>query len=397
VAIGFAVNPASASSRIRGSQSAIEDVTCTGISFANPLARLVIFDVKSCALRSRAALSMPTSRREIGYVARMKRTTNKRPPRIYNTRITVAEYAWRWLARKLPNLKPSTRHWYIDGLRQICDGLGDVRMADLAPGDVSDWFASLPQHLSPATCNGYLRVLRVMTRDAKADLRLVHWACDRVTTRPTARYTDEEPNALSASELGRMLVAMKEHEPAWHPLFATMAMTGMRFGEASALQWKDVDFGVGKIAVRRNQVRGMIGTPKTLGSNRTIPLVPELAAILHEHGCRLKACGPEMEWVFPSAVGKPHPSGVLRKPIQRVAAILGLRKRITPHGLRRTLNTLALQVAPAETIRLIMGHVTMDMTTRYNAPTLDARRDVLARVTATIETPSRVTPSEPTR
>ena len=101
-----------------------------------------------------------------------------------------------------------------------------------------------------------------------------------------------------------------------------------------------------------------------------------------------------MEWTFPSASGKPHPSGVLRKPIQRVATIIGLRKRITPHGLRRTLNTLALQVAPAETIRLIMGHVTTDMTTRYNAPTLDARRDVLARVTATIETPSRVTTPE---
>ena len=88
-----------------------------------------------------------------------------------------------------------------------------------------------------------------------------------------------------------------------------------------------------------------------------------------------------------------HPSGVLRKPMLRVATIIGLSKRITPHGLRRTLNTLALQVAPAETIRLIMGHVTSDMTTRYNAPTLDARRDVLARVTASIETPCRVPPS----
>ncbi|HEU0037119.1 MAG TPA: tyrosine-type recombinase/integrase [Kofleriaceae bacterium] len=326
----------------------------------------------------------------------MKPTTKKRKQKTYTARITVAEYAWRWLARKVPNLKPSTRYRYIDALRQICEGLGDGRMADLTPGDVSDWFASLPRHLSAATCNGYLRVLRVMTRDAKADLRLVHWACDRVMIRPPDRYTDEEPNALSASELGRMLVAMKEHEPAWYPLFSTMAMTGMRFGEASALQWKDIDFEVGKISVRRNQVRGMIGTPKTLGSTRTIPLVPELAAILQEHSRRVKAGAPEMEWVFPSASGKPHPSGVLRKPIQRVAAIIGLRKRITPHGLRRTLNTLALEVAPAETIRLIMGHVTSDMTTRYNAPSLDSRRDVLARVTAKIETPSRTAPPERT-
>src|SRR6185312_10404190 len=124
------------------------------------------------------------------------------------------------------------------------------------------------------------------------------------------------------------LLAMKEHEPAWYPLFATMAMTGMRFGEASALQWKDIDFDVGKISVRRNQVRGMIGTPKTLGSRRLIPLVAELAMILAEHSRRIKARSPEMEWVFPSSTGKPHPSGVLRKPILRAASIIGLRKRI---------------------------------------------------------------------
>ncbi len=321
----------------------------------------------------------------------------KRSGSIYNKRITVGEYAWRWLARKAPSLKPSTRQRYVDALRVICEALGEIRMADLTPGDVSDWFASSPSHLSASSCNGYLRVLRVMTKDAKADLRLVHWACDRVTTRQTDRYSDEEPNALSATELGRMLVAMREHEPAWYPLFATMAMTGMRFGEASGLQWRDIDFDVGKISVRRSHVRGAIGTTKTKGSNRSIPLVPELAAILKEHEERAQARMPRLEWVFASAAGKPHPSGVLRKPILRIAAIVGVRRRITPHGLRRTLNTLALQVAPAETIRLIMGHVTSDMTTRYNAPTLDARRDVLARVTASIETPSRVSPAEETR
>jgi integrase len=272
----------------------------------------------------------------------------------YNARITDAEYAWRWLARKIQTLKPSTRRCYVDALRAICDALGHLRMADLSPGDVSDWFVSLPQHLCSSTCNRYLRVLRVMTRDAKADLRLVHWACDRVTSRPTDRYSDEEPNALSASELGRMLVAMRAHEPAWYPLFATMAMTGMRFGEASGLQWKDIDFDIGKIVVRRNVVGGMIGTPKTLGSTRSIPLVPELATILQAHARRVKTCVPEIEWVFASAKGKPHPSGVLRKPILRIASIIGLRKRITPHGLRRYAASWTMPTGDAG--MLVRGH-----------------------------------------
>jgi integrase len=283
----------------------------------------------------------------------------------------------------MPNLKPSTRHRYSEQVRVIRAGLGDIRMADLAPGQVADWLAALPSHYSGATCMGLLRVLRTMTRDAKADLRLVHWACDRVgPPRPLAQYDEENPNALTADELGRLFVSMREHEPAWFPLFATMAMTGMRFAEASALQWSDIDLDVGKIKVRRNVYRGMISTPKTAGSRRAIPIVPELAAILRTQRDRVQSWRPTCEWVFPSTTGKPHHSGALSEPLARAADIARVQTRITPHGLRRTLNTLALQVAPAETIRTILGHVTAEMTTRYNAPDLDVRRDVLAKATS---------------
>jgi integrase len=315
----------------------------------------------------------------------MRRTSTRKLVH-YDKQITVAEYAWRWLARKMPNLKPSTRYRYTDQVRIICAGLGHVRMARLDPGMVSEWLASLPAGYGGSTCVGLLRVLRTMTRDAKADLRLVHWACERVTApRPLPQYDDEDPNALTAEQLGRMFVAMREHEPMWFPLFATMAMTGMRFAEVSALQWNDLDFVSGKISVRRNQYRGMISSPKTAGSRRTIPMVPELATILEHHRQKVQSLLPNVEWVFPSSRGKPHPSGVLSEPIRRAAAIACIATRITPHGLRRTLNTLALQIAPAETIRAILGHVTSEMTARYNAPSLAARRDVLVKVTAKLD------------
>ena len=110
-------------------------------------------------------------------------------------------------------------------------------MAELTPGQVADWLAQLPARYSGSTCMGLLRVLRTMTRDAKADQRLVHWACDRVgPPRPIAQYDEENPNALTAEQLARLFVSMRDHEPTWFPPFATMAMTGMRFAEASGLQ-----------------------------------------------------------------------------------------------------------------------------------------------------------------
>jgi integrase len=317
----------------------------------------------------------------------MQNRTQERTPD-YHRGMTVSEYAWRWLARKAADLKPSTRHRYADQLQVICDGLGYIAIAELEPGIVTEWLGALSSRLGDSSRMGLLRVLRTMTRDAKADLRLTHWACERVVgPRQLGGYDDENPNALVADELGRLFIAMRDHEPTWFPLFATMAMTGMRFAEASALQWADVDFDAGKISVRRNQYRGMLSTPKTARSRRAIPVVPELAAILKRHQKVVGETTRGIAWVFPSSAGKPHHSGALSGPLQRAAAIAQVRTHITPHGLRRTLNTLALQVAPAETIRSILGHVTSEMTTRYNAPTLEARREVLSRVTQSIRSP----------
>jgi integrase len=63
-------------------------------------------------------------------------------------------------------------------------------------------------------------------------------------------------------------------EPMWFALFATMAITGMRFAEASTLQWNDLDFPRAKLSVCRTQYRRMISSPKTAASRRAIPLVP---------------------------------------------------------------------------------------------------------------------------
>ena len=58
----------------------------------------------------------------------------------------------------------------------------------------------------------------------------------------------------------------------------------------------------------------------------------------------------------------------------------GIQKRLTPHGLRRTLNTLALEVAPSEAVRKVLGHADAAMTERYLAPSMDAKRAVLGKV-----------------
>lgn len=296
--------------------------------------------------------------------------------------ISVRDYGNRWFERRKPKLKHSTRLRYAEHLDRINDVLGEIEMAALTPAIVSDYLADEAERYSGWTCVGRLRILRTMTRDAQAELGLDRWACERVTRpKPVERYSEEKPNALSAKELAKLWETMRESEPAMFPLFAVMATTGLRFAEATALKWSDIDAEAEVIHIRRNQYRGVIGSPKTSGSRRRLPLIAELAEVLEEHRSKQVRENPE-DWVFPSSRGTLLSNTAFAKPLDRAAKKAGITHRITPHGLRRTLNTLALAYAPAETIRQVLGHSTREMTEHYNAPDLGARRALLSRLAA---------------
>lgn len=90
----------------------------------------------------------------------------------------------------------------------------------------------------------------------------------------------------TADDLGKVI----EHiSPAYRPLVLLLAATGMRWGEATALTWADVDQAAATIAVRRAWKHGAggartLGTPKTRRSYRTIATTPEIIAALGRPG-----------------------------------------------------------------------------------------------------------------
>jgi integrase len=132
--------------------------------------------------------------------------------------------------------------------------------------------------------------------------------------------TDEEPNLLTAEELGKVLVAFKEYEPRHYPLALTLSLTGVRYGEATAWKWGDIDEEVGVIRVRRAQWRGIVGTTKT-GAMRSVTLVPEFKTVLREHRTELASSGLSIldsDWVFPGEDGGPLPRVWLQLAMMRV-------------------------------------------------------------------------------
>jgi integrase len=149
------------------------------------------------------------------------------------------------------------------------------------------------------------------------------------------------------SVLGRVLDAFRSTEPADHPLAITLALTGLRYGEASALRWSDIREDEALISVVRGQWKGHVSTTKT-GVVRAVPLVTELAVTLRGHRAKLVAAqhpGLTEGWVFPDEGGGLLRKNYLRRPLERVVKRVGITRRFTIHGFRRTFNNLARQVA----------------------------------------------------
>jgi integrase len=134
-------------------------------------------------------------------------------------------------------------------------------------------------------------------------------------------------------------------------------MTGMRQGELLALRWLDVDWQARRIRVRRNYVRGYMGTPKSRSGERSVPLCCRVATELTELRDRSRFCDDE-DLVFASPLSGSvldHASLLRRfKKALKTADVRPLRF----HDLRHTFGT-RMAASPHVAMRQIqewMGH-----------------------------------------
>ena len=83
--------------------------------------------------------------------------------------------------------------------------------------------------------------------------------------RPRAPEVDADIRYLELEEVEALLRAVPDDDlgSTERALYLTAAMTGLRQGELVALRWRDVDWGAGRVRVRRNYTGGDFGTPKS--------------------------------------------------------------------------------------------------------------------------------------
>jgi integrase len=260
----------------------------------------------------------------------------------------------------------------------------EYRLQDVRAVLVESWLAELP--LAPATRSKTRNILSALYEHAMR----YGWA----TANPIKQVRQSakrlsEPDVLTAEEIPSILARLTE--PCRTIAFAA-ALTGLRRGELFGLQWQDVDFEMGLLHVRRSIVDQVVGSTKTAGSNRPLPLNVELASALATWKRATEYSQPT-DWVFASPTSrgtKPYwANTLLVKHIQPAAVDAGIGKTIGWHTFRRTFATLLQSSgATVKTSQELMRHSTPVMTlgTYAQAVTSD-KREAQDRIAALFHVP----------
>jgi integrase len=170
----------------------------------------------------------------------------------------------------------------------------------------------------------------------------------------------EEIEVFTPEELTRLLEVIERDYHYAYPFILCLARTGLRLGEAMALQWADVDFAQRVLLVRRSVRRGVTAVPKN-GKARRVDMSRQLSAVLRnwktlrdaEAVVEGQVAGP---WLFPALASDPRAQDTFRRLWARILDKAGLRYR-KPHVLRHTYASLLIQAGePITYVQGQLGH-----------------------------------------
>jgi integrase len=169
-------------------------------------------------------------------------------------------------------------------------------------------------------------------------------------------------------------------------LYALLAGTGLRAGEALGLEVKHLSDDCRTITVEQSCWEGDIQTPKTKNAHRQVDVSPKLAELLTAF-----VADRQSGLLFANRSGKPlSQTNILRRSLHPILSELGVEKAGF-HAMRRFRTTwLRKQRAPEDLIRFWLGHAKHSVTDGYSKldDDIDFRKQVAEKVETGFDVPT---------
>ncbi len=261
--------------------------------------------------------------------------------------------------------------------------LGDRPIRSIGKADVREFLAELAGRKNPATVDAVKRLLHRTFEVAVEEDRIarnpVHGVRVATSVRRNPRFFSETEVAAIADEVPNRYRAL-----VW-----TLALSGLRIGEASALRVGNLDLKKRTIRVVESSAevagRKITGATKT-GKDRTVDLPVELTEMLSDDLDRFGNRFDKDSYVFTGPNGgQIRQNGFRQRIFQPAAERAGISPTPTVHDLR---HTAASFMARAGFTLLEaagqLGHSTVTMTARYSHVFPQERQAKAARLGALI-------------
>jgi integrase len=288
-----------------------------------------------------------------GVNSRQVFTTNMAPA------TTFRQQAARWIgslpARQRRPVKPATVSGYQDALNAwILPHLGDKPLAEVSNGALRDLVGKMAEAgLSPKTIMNYTAVVKmVVASSVNAEGEPVYprvWNPDFIGL-PIVQKAKQARPTVTRTELEQIVSTTKGHYPI---LFALLAGTGLRIGEALGLKVSDFSPDCRALYVRRSIWRGKEQEPKTPNAVRAVDLPKELARTIQAF-----VAGKNGGYLFSTRTGRPLSS-------RNVLRVLHARKKVGFHAFRRfRAAVLTKGQVPENLVGIWLGHA-RNLTDRY--------------------------------
>jgi len=269
------------------------------------------------------------------------------------------------------NHKPSTRQSYESALEHhINPFFGNIRIDEIERRHIKQFVQDpdLNKVLSPASIRNLKAYISSILSDAVDD--------ELIKANPAASTgkfikkakIGNKINPLTWDEKNILEKTLRVHFPGHYAFFLTLLRTGMRLGEIIALRAGDVDFNGNFIEIRRNCVRGLIGTPKS-GKCRRIDMSKGLKKVLkvqmtqRKRDTLAKGWKQQPETLFYNEAGGFIDENNVRKRVFYKALEKAELRQIRIHDLRHTYATL--RIAAGHNIADVskqLGHHSINIT-----------------------------------